>query len=309
MTAQPRRQGAGNPLAAILAAQPLRAGGFIVTLYGDVVVPRGGEVWIGNVIETCAAVGISETLVRTAVSRLMAAGQLAGRRTGRRGFYRLGPAAEAEFAAAARAIYGPPEPCSWRFLVLPEAEAEAQMAALERQGHARLRPQLAFGPDRAPPPEGALVFPTRPEGETGLLPAFAAAAFDLATHARAYDEFRARFAPLLPSASTLPGPEALTARLVLVHAYREVLLRDPRLPVEALPADWPGHAARALFGRIYRALSTAADSHIARRFEATGGPLPATNAVTRARLAALAGDAAAAEPAPDQGLARRRLRE
>ncbi|MBN9053453.1 MAG: PaaX family transcriptional regulator, partial [Rhizobiales bacterium] len=58
----------GALLRAILAASPLKAAGFIVTIYGDVVEPRGDVVWTGNLIETCAAVGISETLVRTAVS-------------------------------------------------------------------------------------------------------------------------------------------------------------------------------------------------------------------------------------------------
>ena len=309
MTAHPRQSKRADPLAAILDDLPLRAGGFIVTLYGDVVVPRGGEVWIGNIIETCAAVGISETLVRTAVSRLVAAGQLVSRRAGRRGFYSLAPAAEAEFAAAARAIYGPPGRCGWRFLVLPEADAETQMAALERAGHARLRPHLAFGPDRTPPPAGALVFATQPEGATELLPDFAATAFDLQAHARAYAAFCARFEALHPVTAALAGTEALTARLVLVHAYRDALLRDPRLPAEALPADWPGHAARTLFAQIYLALSKAADSQVAHAFSATSGPLAARTAVTSARLAQLAAQASAAETRAFQDLAEEPLHE
>jgi len=309
VTAHPRHSKRADPLGAILNDLPLRAGGFIVTLYGDVVAPRGGEIWIGNIIETCAAVGISETLVRTSVSRLVTAGQLVGRRAGRRGFYRLAPEAEAEFSAAARAIYFPPEPCGWRFTVLPEHDTEAQMAVLERQGHARLRPQLAFGPDRTPSPEGALVFTARPEGATGLLPAFAASAFDLKTHARAYGAFCARFQPLLPEAAALSGAKALTARLLLVNAYRDALLRDPRLPDEALPADWPGHAARAIFAGTYLALSKAADSHVARAFSATAGPLAAHTEVTSARLAQLAAQMPGAESRPFQDLAEEPLHE
>lgn len=38
---------------------------FIVTLYGDMVEPRG-RLWMGNIVETYVTVGISETLVRTA---------------------------------------------------------------------------------------------------------------------------------------------------------------------------------------------------------------------------------------------------
>ena len=103
-------------VADLVQVLPLRAAGFIVTLYGDAVVPRGGAVWIGTIIETCAAVGISETLVRTAVSRLVASGQLEGWRRGRRSFYRLSDGAQAEVEAAGRLIYGPPEPWRWRFV-------------------------------------------------------------------------------------------------------------------------------------------------------------------------------------------------
>ena len=280
-------------VSAIAATLPLRAAGFIVTLYGDAVVPRGGEVWIGTIIETCAMVGISETLVRTAVSRLVAAGQLEGWRRGRRSFYRLSEASRAEFEAASRLIYGPPEPWRWRFLHLPEAGAEARMTQLERQGYARLRPQLAVGPARGPVPRGLLAFDAMPEGAEALLAEFAALAWDLAPHAAAYRALIDRFAPL-DGLAPASGAEALTARLLLVHAWRQALLRDPRLPVEALPADWPGHAARALFHRLYAALSPAADSHVGAQFEGPQG--------------LLAPQEGAGNSEPGQGLAKGALR-
>ena len=274
-------------VADLVQVLPLRAAGFIVTLYGDAVVPRGGAVWIGTIIETCAAVGISETLVRTAVSRLVASGQLEGWRRGRRSFYRLSDGAQAEFEAAGRLIYGPPEPWRWRFVHLPADDAEALMPRLERQGFARLRPQLAVGPARGPVPEGMLAFDTEPAGAMDLLPDFAAHGWDLAPHAQAYRDLIARFAPLEGIGAldgTRDGAHAMAARLLLVHVWRGALLRDPRLPPLALPADWPGHAARALFHRLYAALSPAADSFAGSRFEGADGPLPATTPATMARL-------------------------
>ncbi|MCB1390996.1 MAG: PaaX family transcriptional regulator [Rhodobacteraceae bacterium] len=268
-------------LTTIADALSLRAAGFIVTLYGDAVVPRGGEVWIGTIIETCASVGISETLVRTAVSRLVAAGQLEGWRRGRRSFYRLTERAEAEFADASRLIYGPPEVWQWRFVHLPEAGAEVRMASLERLGYARLRPTLAVGPARVPAPRGCLVFDAVPDGPD--LPAFAAETWDLAPHAAAYRTILDLFAPLERYRCD-SGAEALAARLLLVHAWRHALLRDPRLPPEALPLDWPGHAARSLFHRLYAVLSPAADSHVGTRFEGPQGRLaliPARHAEAR----------------------------
>lgn len=250
---------------------PPPAAGFIVTLYGDAIVPRGGEVWIGTIIDTCALVGISETLVRTAVSRLVSAGQLEGWRRGRRSFYRLTAAALSEFRAAAQVIYGPPDAVGWRFVHVPEEGAEAAMARLEKQGFARLRPTLAVGPARGVPPAEALVFEAGARGDLALQAGFAAHLWDLAPHAAAYRGFVARFDGL---GADLPGPEALVARLLLVNDWRRALLRDPRLPAAALPADWPGHTARAVFCRMYRALSPAAEAHIEAVFECGQGRMP-----------------------------------
>jgi len=259
----------------IAAGMPLRAAGFIVTLYGDAVVPRGGEIWVGTIIETCARVGFSETLVRTAVSRLVAAGQLEGTRRGRRSFYRLTAGARAEFQAAAALIYGPPDPCGWRFVYLPTEGADAAMSQLERQGYARVRAQLAVGPARGPLPQDLLGFEATPTGAEDLLPQFAAHLFDLAPHARAYGDLISQFSAVLPVAATIDGPQALALRLLLVHAWRSALLRDPRLPKSALPDDWPGHDARLLFARLYVALSPAADRHIAHSVEGATGQLAA----------------------------------
>ncbi len=255
----------------IVQAMPLRAAGFIVTLYGDAVVPRGGEVWMGTIIEICAAVGISETLVRTAVSRLVTAGQLAGVRHGRHSFYRLSESVQAEYADAAALIYGPPDPVAWRFVYIPEGGAEPRLSQLERQGYARLRPHLAVGPARGPVPAGVLAFDGEAVGDTDLLPEFVAQTWDLATHAQGYVDLLAQFSPIMRQVPTLSPGDALTLRLLLVHAWRLVLQPDPRLPDAALPPDWPGHPARALFKTLYLALSPGAELHLSKIFEGVEG--------------------------------------
>lgn len=274
----------------LLAEIPLRAGGFIVTLYGDVVVPRGNEVWIGNIIETCAEVGISETLVRTAVSRLVAAGQLQGARKGRRGYYRLSESAQAEFAAAARVIYGEETRAGWQFVHLPEALAEAAFGQLERQGFARISGQFMAGPAMASLPSGALSFAALPQAGGRALQDFAARYWNLEDHATAYAAFHRWFQPLeylLAQGVGASDADALRARLLMVHAFRHVALKDPRLPAEALPPDWPGHEARRLFARLYPVLSVGADSLVGRCFVTTSGPLARNSAETEARIALL----------------------
>ncbi|PDT83901.1 phenylacetic acid degradation operon negative regulatory protein PaaX [Sinorhizobium sp. BJ1] len=278
----------------ILVQTPLKAAGFIVTIYGDVVEPRGGVVWIGNLIETCAAVGISETLVRTAVSRLVAAGQLLGEREGRRSYYRLSRAAGSEFASAARIIFGGVPEESWQLVHLTGAEAEERMQALERAGYARLDPRLAIGPARQAPASADALILRADSPDPKALAAFVEAYWNLAPHAAAYRMFLDQFAPVARLAQTraLAPATALTMRLLLIHRFRTVLLHDPRLPAAALPQDWPGFEARRLFAALYRHLSPSADGHIGSSFISGSGPLSAVTEDTEKRLADLETQAA-----------------
>ncbi|GHD59993.1 phenylacetic acid degradation operon negative regulatory protein PaaX [Thalassobaculum fulvum] len=283
---------------------PLRAAAFIVTLYGDVVVPRGGTLWIGNVIEACAEVGISETLVRTAVSRLVAAGRLSGSKAGRRSFYSLTPAARDEFERAAEILYAAPdEPTvdhkaadDWTVVMAAGADGRPAVEALARQGFGLAAPGVALRPGGAAPATadvapGLLVFQARLTGTTsqGTLKDLAAAAWDLPALAAEYDGFVALFSPIAAALDDagrgrLNGALALAVRLLLVHAFRRTALRDPRLPATALPADWSGRTARRLFGAVYRALSPDADDHVARRFVDGDGPVAVDAERLRRRL-------------------------
>lgn len=259
--------------ARLMDAFAVRAAPFVVTLYGDVVAPRGGELWTGNIVETLAEAGVAETRVRTALSRLTAAGRLEGVKVGRRSYYRLTPPAAAEFAAAGRLIFAPAEPAplrGWRLVVLPEPDAEAA-AVLARLRFGLATPQLALLPDRgAPlPPLPGCGFAAATGDDIGPLAAAAWPLAELAARMRAFVE---GFAPL--ATEGLAPAAALGLRLLLVHVFREIALRDPLLPPELLPADWPGPAARALFARLYRALSPRAEAAVAARFRDRDGPLP-----------------------------------
>lgn len=289
---------------------PLRAAAFIVTLYGDVVVPRGGTLWIGNVIEACAEVGVSETLVRTAVSRLVAAGRLTGSKAGRRSFYSLTPSARQEFERAAEILYAGPADTvadNWTVVMAAGGDARPAVEALAKQGFGLAAPGVALRPGGAAPateqgPAGLLVFQARLAGTTSeeTLRDLASTAWDLSALAAEYDAFVALFAPIAAALGNgrrgrLDGALALAVRLLLVHAYRRTALRDPRLPAAALPAGWSGRAACRLFGAVYRALSPDADDHVAGRFVDGDGPLGTDAERLRRRLRKLsaADDAAA----------------
>jgi phenylacetic acid degradation operon negative regulatory protein len=267
---------------AIAAEMRLNAAAFIVTIYGDVVVPRGGVLWTGTLIELCARVGINESLVRTAVSRLVGASQLVGARMGRRSYYRLESSAVVAFMEAAEILYGPDRSVNgWQIIHDPTLKPED--ARRRRMG--QMDGAVFIRPDRGQPiPPGAVAF--RAEAIRPAAPL--AGYWDLTALNEGYARFLHLFAPVEDAvARGVADAEALILRLLLVHGYRMVLLRDPRLPPEHLPSDWNGAEARRLFRSLYLALTPAAHRHIAAQCEGSEGLFPAETKATTDRLQGL----------------------
>ncbi|MBK4216461.1 PaaX family transcriptional regulator [Paracoccus caeni] len=262
----------------------LTAGSFIVTIYGDIVVPRGEVLWMGSLIEICARLDISENLVRTAVSRLVSADRLEGERVGRRSYYRLAPSARAEFADAARLLYAPRDRAN-KWLLVFDADLPEDQARRARM--AKVAPGLWISPDRADlPATHAPILRAEPVAGIDRLSELARFWDMDELHSR-YRAMLDRFRPLADRLDDITPEDALIARLLLVHVYRSVVLRDPGLPEAALPEDWPGTEAQRLFRQLYLALSSNADRQIAAMMEGEAGPLSATTDRTTARLAAL----------------------
>ncbi|QDG77732.1 PaaX family transcriptional regulator C-terminal domain-containing protein [Labrenzia sp. PHM005] len=246
-------------LKSLLSPYPPKAGPLIVTIYGDIVEPRGGSLWVGDLITLCGKFGVNESLVRTAVSRLVSRDQLQGEREGRRSYYSLTPSARSDFHAAADRIFGPPDSeCQLLMVIQPDKSAQDQ---LFEQGFGAVGDSLFLGVDRPGRTSTGARFRAVPDRASDLeTQALLSRAFDLGSLARAYKDFIQRFGVL--TAKTIDGLQALTLRLAMVHAYRAIRLKDPQLPPSVLPEDWPGHAARSLFAESYLQLSEAADPYI-----------------------------------------------
>jgi phenylacetic acid degradation operon negative regulatory protein len=279
------------PVSALLdrfhASRPVRAWSLIVTLYGDAIVPRGGSLWLGSLTQIMARFGIDAGHVRTAMSRLVTDGWLERERIGRNSYYRLSKREEASFLAATKRIYfGAAQPFDGRVrlaLLGPDVDNRAAVRPLlERDGFAALSPTVYVGAGDASAEIAALggVFLlTADPGKNG--PAVAAAAFNLAPLAASYGDFVARFAPLDRSpglGAGLDPADPLVARVLLIHEFRRIVLRDPALPHPLLPKNWPGATARALAARIYRRLVPAAETYLDRHARNENGPLPPPDA-------------------------------
>jgi phenylacetic acid degradation operon negative regulatory protein len=273
------------PLARIISQlkrEPSRTGSIVITVFGDAIVPRGGSVWLGTLLQFFEGLDIESGVVRTAMSRLAADGWLERRKTGRNSFYRLARNGRQTFEAATRHIYElPPSDWTGRFellLIGQAADREASREALKNAGFGSPLPGVWVAPSGAPIPQAAasaIRLEVSAEDDNGRR--LLAASWPLDRTAEAYLKFMKAFAPLrkqIGRRTKLSELEAFTARILLIHHYRRVVLRDPLLPAALLPRDWPGRAARTLCGEIYRGLLPASERWLDRNGLTERGALP-----------------------------------
>jgi phenylacetic acid degradation operon negative regulatory protein len=274
-----------QPLARIveqLKREPSRTGSIVITVFGDAIVPRGGSVWLGTLLEFFKRLDIDSGVVRTAMSRLAADGWLERSKVGRNSFYRLVKKGRQTFDVATAHIYDPP-PSDWtgRFelLLIPASEdRDAAREALKNAGFGSPLPGVWVAPSGVPVPDeasSAIRLEVSAEDDSGRR--LLSQSWPLDRTADAYVKFMKTFEPLrawIGRGAALSDADAFTARILLIHHYRRVVLRDPLLPTALLPADWPGRAARALCGEIYRGLLPASEQWLDANAGNENGPLP-----------------------------------
>ena len=278
-----------HPLARIidqLKREPSRTGSIVITLFGDAIVPRGGSVWLGTLLEFFKTIDIDSGVVRTAMSRLAADGWLERNKVGRNSFYRLADKGRLTFDAAVKHVYNPQSP-EWtgRFellLIENAGDREASRPALEQAGFGSPLPGVWIAPSGIPVPEvaaRAIRLEVSAEDDSGRR--LLRASWPLDRTADAYLRFIKTFEPLrgrIVGRERLSDTDAITARILMIHHYRRVVLHDPLLPIALLPSDWPGRAARNLCRKIYRGLIPASEQWLDRIGLNQAGPLPPAGA-------------------------------
>jgi phenylacetic acid degradation operon negative regulatory protein len=276
--------------------RPIRAGSLIITVYGDAIAPRGGTVWLGSLINLLEPLGLNQRLVRTSVHRLSNEDWLTSSRLGRRSYYSLTERGWRRFRRAYQRIYaeaGPEWDGQWTLVMLSEVPA-VQRDALRKElatlGFGLLASGVMIHPS-APTDaltsalqdegvgESAVVLSARHEGlEVPLaLSRLVRNCWNLERLSEDYARFLDLFRPVWQALETEPSldpQECFLVRTLLIHEIRRLLLRDPQLPDEVLPANWNGAAARRLCRNLYRLVWQQAEEHLSRMLETAEGPLP-----------------------------------
>ncbi len=157
-------------------------------------------------------------------------------------------------------------------------DRDASREALRNAGFGSPLPGVWVAPSGVPVPEEAaraIRLEVSAEDESGRR--LSGESWPLDRTAGAYLKFIKTFEPLRAwsgKRDALTEADAFTARILLIHHYRRVVLRDPLLPPALLPRDWPGRVARALCGDIYRALLPKSEQWLDQHGTNEDGPLP-----------------------------------
>ena len=292
-----------------LAAAPPRAPSLTITVWGDAIAPHGGAVMLPGLIRLLEPFGVNERLTRTSVFRLARERWLAAKRIGRRSLYRLTSSGAKRFEQAYRRIYAAPADSwddAWELVIadgLPARRREALRDELHWEGFGMLatgvyaRPvQTGNSVPLALAEHGARIIAVRATDDASLqgssLVSAVPRAWDLTAIAADYRKFLRRFGGVIDrfriaSIGARDPEQCFIVRTLLIHEYRRVLLRDPRLPVALLPLDWPGGAAYTLCRDFYQLAHRCAERHLAAVLEGPNGALPPANAAFYERFGGL----------------------
>ena len=300
-------------LDAFAGLQRAQAGSLLLTVFGDLVIPRGSRVWIGSLIQLLSGLGVNERMIRTAVFRLAQENWLSAQAEGRRADYQLTEVGSQRISEASRRIYAGQSTSwdqRWRLIfVVKEVnglQRELLRKALFWQGFGSLGPGCFVHPTTdldgvfamlSTEGLGALSRSLLPIRAADAAIAQSASSHDLVMQAwnleqlaQRYHGFLEIYQPILQeiqhqAAQPIGPARAALIRLLLIHDYRRLLLRDPDLPAELLPAHWPGEAARALCRSLYRLLLTPSEQFLDQNLmTADGKGLPAAGPILATRF-------------------------
>ncbi|HNP35293.1 MAG TPA: phenylacetic acid degradation operon negative regulatory protein PaaX [Woeseiaceae bacterium] len=285
----------------------IRAGSLITTVFGDSIAPRGGTVWLGSLIKALHDFGINERLVRTSVYRLVRDGWLEAEQLGRRSYYSLTEEGREKFAQATHRIYGEPthdwngEWCLVLLTGLDTRNRELVRKEISWLGFAAMSPNVMAHPKpdlgdldvvlrRLHLSDEVVVMEGRTIRSEAALRSLAQSGWNIADIDERYATFVQSFHPVYretQKAKSIGAKTAFLLRSLLIQEYRKVLLRDPHLPVELLPASWHGTAAYQLCRNVYRQLYAPAELYLSEVMENVNGPLPPAAKSSAARFGGL----------------------
>lgn len=249
----------------------LKTRSIVFDVFGSYIRYQGGAIAIGDMATILSWFGVTEDATRVTMSRMRREGWFTSRRHGRTSYYELSDRAWALLQQGRRRIFDRHRDAwrgEWHILVLKHdantaADRERTRKELAWRGYAPIAASTWIGARdetdglRDALPDGVHVqdFVARTSSSQDDRE-LAAQHWDLDSLADDYRSFVRRHESLTAESAlaSLSDEDALVRRTEITHEYRLFPFRDPDLPSDLLPNDWPGYEAHGLFLHIVDAL-------------------------------------------------------
>jgi len=258
----------------------------ILTLYGDYIRHRGGEIGIGSLIKLLTNFGLSEQAIRSAVSRMCRLGLLKARRVGKRSYYSLTTKGSNLLSKGAQRIFERKNnhwDSMWHIVTysIPEKRRKGRdrlRVELNWMGYGALSEATWVSPydltkeveelaENLRIKEYLQVFQAKHQGFTDPQK-IVAHCWDLKRVHDRYAAFIAKYRPKVEehlrricNNEPVEPSECFVERFMLIHEYRRFPFFDPDLPRELLPSDWLRPKAAALFQEYHNLLADKANRY------------------------------------------------
>jgi phenylacetic acid degradation operon negative regulatory protein len=258
----------------------------MLTLYGDYVLHRGGEIGIGSLVRLLSNYGLSEQAIRSAVSRMCRSGLLKAKRTNRKSYYSLTSEGQSLLTQGAQRIFQRKKSRwdgNWNIVTysIPERLREARDSLrieLGWLGYGALVEATWIAPynltrevtelvHRLNIEEYVHIFNAQHQGQTDPKE-IVSHCWDLDKIHQRYNDFLSEYQPeleehlrRLKAGEMIEPSECFVERFNLIHEYRKLPYYDPDLPLELLPENWLRPQAVALFDKYHDSLTEKANEY------------------------------------------------
>lgn len=283
----------------VVKNETLSGTSLISTIFGDSVLHRGGNISLASLIQLLELFGFNDRAVRTSVFRLVKNDWLCSDKIGRTSFYRITDSSRSTYLQAEQRIYNDQMKewdHYWDLILMSSLDTENKALLkkeLEWLGFANISTNLMAYPGCNRIELQRLLVDLNMSEQVVVFKAETLQLFNnsVDTIGRMLrtnwpiDELRQRYLQfldifreigvlLMQENEQLEPVQAFQIRTLLIHYYRRILLKDPALPLELLPTDWPAISARTLSMNIYKKLFEPADEYFLSVAATAEGPMP-----------------------------------
>ncbi|EPQ1547210.1 PaaX family transcriptional regulator [Acinetobacter baumannii] len=283
----------------VVKNETLSGTSLISTIFGDSVLHRGGNISLASLIQLLELFGFNDRAVRTSVFRLVKNDWLCSDKIGRTSFYRITDSSRSTYLQAEQRIYNDQMKewdHYWDLILMSSLDTENKALLkkeLEWLGFANISTNLMAYPGCNRIELQRLLVDLNMSEQVVVFKAETLQLFNnsVDTIGRMLrtnwpiDELRQRYLQfldifreigvlLMQENEQLEPVQAFQIRTLLIHYYRRILLKDPALPLELLPTDWPAISERTLSMNIYKKVFEPADEYFLSVAATAEGPMP-----------------------------------